>query len=138
MSSPPGRLRSALIIDDEQEVAGALGDILARFGFAATAVHSGAAAQSLLAAASFDLIVSDLRMPDIDGPALFAWLTRTRPDLIEAVTFSTGDTLSSAAARFLQTAQRPFMEKPFTLTDVAALIAAVDKRRTPEAPPAQP
>ena len=126
--SAPDR-RTALIVDDEQDVASALGDILAHLGFSATLVHSGAEARRILATSSFDLILSDVRMPDIDGPALFSWLGETRPALVETVAFSTGDTLSAAAAKFLQEAGRPFMEKPFTLGDVHRLVEAVDQQR---------
>jgi CheY-like chemotaxis protein len=54
----------------------------------------------LLANRDVDLIVSDIRMPEMDGPALFAWLQSERPELAARVAFVTGDTLGVDAVRF--------------------------------------
>lgn len=128
--APATEQRTALIVDDEVEVAEALGDILSVFGFTAQVADSGAAARAALADGWFDLIVSDLRMPHEDGSALFAWLSTNRPDLVSATAFSTGDTLSAAAAGFLERCNRPFIEKPFTVEDVRRLVEAVFDDRT--------
>ena len=122
--------RTALVVDDEAELADSLADILSLLGYAVTTAPDGAAATAALEQRSFDLIVSDVRMPGIDGPALFAWLREHRPDLVGAVAFSTGDTLSDAAARFLSGSGRPFMEKPFSLGSVRALVEQVAAGRT--------
>ncbi|WP_342250336.1 ATP-binding protein [Sphingomonas sp. OTU376] len=123
------RQRSALVVDDEVGIAEALADLLAHDGYACRTVNSGDAAKMALRTGRFDLVVSDLRMPDIDGPALFNWLLRARPELIGTVAFSTGDTLSPTAAKFLRESGRPYMEKPFTLAAVRRLVAAVEDRQ---------
>ena len=110
----PTALRRALIVDDEEEIAVALADFLSIEGFACEVVIGGDAAQRRLAEGQgYDLVVSDLRMAGVDGPALFAWIAVHRPDLIARTAFTTGDTLGSAAARFLADAGRPVLEKPF-------------------------
>ncbi|HEX8555793.1 MAG TPA: response regulator, partial [Sphingomonas sp.] len=98
-------------------------------GYRCQTASGGAEAMHRLTAGGYDLIVSDLRMPDCDGPGLFAWLVDARPEMIPAVAFSTGDTLGANAARFLGESSRPFMEKPFTLAAVRALVDAVDRAR---------
>jgi PAS domain S-box-containing protein len=125
----PGRRRRALVVDDEVQLAEALAEILRRLNFDVLALNSGAAARQVLAHEPFDLIVSDVRMPDVDGPALYDWLVVHRPELVPAISFATGDTLSVAAAQFLATVGRPYMEKPFTLSTVRKLIDAVDAAR---------
>jgi CheY-like chemotaxis protein len=77
----------------------------------------------LLANRNVDLIVSDIRMPEMDGPALFAWLQSERPELAARVAFVTGDTLGVDAVRFLARSGRPVMEKPFTRASVKRLLA---------------
>ena len=79
-------------------------------------------AQTRLRSESYDLVISDLRMPDLDGAALFTWLQRDRPDLARRFAFSTGDTLSPSAVRFLARAGRPFLEKPFTRAGLQHLL----------------
>lgn len=106
-------LRRALVIDDEEEIAESLADFLSIEGFSCDIAIGGLAAQHKLATGNYDLIVSDLRMPDIDGPQLHAWLSTERPDLIDRMAFATGDTLGVSAARFLEAARRPVLEKPF-------------------------
>jgi CheY-like chemotaxis protein len=97
--------------------------MLRREGYDVTTASSGREAQALLTAREFDLILSDLRMPDIDGPALYGWLQRERPRLADRVGFITGDTLGAEAVRFLTRAGRPFVEKPFTQVSVQRLLA---------------
>jgi two-component system NtrC family sensor kinase len=106
-------LRRALVIDDEQEIAESLADYLSIEGFACDVAVGGKDAQAKLAEGEYDLIVSDLRMPGLDGPQLYAWLKTERPDLAGRMAFATGDTLGTAAARFLEAVERPVLEKPF-------------------------
>ncbi len=92
-------------------------------GYEVTTVGSGREACALLTEGDVDLIISDIRMPEMDGPALFGWLQRERPDLANRVAFVTGDTLGVDAVRFLARSGRPVMEKPFTRASVKRLLA---------------
>lgn len=116
---------TALIIDDDAGVSEALGELVEREGYAIERVDSGASALARLQLQDYDLILTDLRMPEMDGPALFAWIERERPHLTARVGFLTGDVLSGSAAIFLEQAKRPYAEKPFTPATVRALIAEV-------------
>jgi len=118
--------RHALVIDDEPEIAEVLADFLAVEGFACELAIGGAAAQAKLVDGSYDLIVSDLRMPGIDGPQLHAWLAATRPDLAARMAFTTGDTLGASAARFLEETKRPVLEKPFMPEDVCRFLQQME------------
>lgn len=119
-------LRRALVIDDEREIAESLADFLSLEGFSCDIAVGGAEAQTRLAHASYDLIVSDLRMPGIDGAALHAWIASERPDLLPRIAFATGDTLGAAAARFLDQVKRPVLEKPFTPEAVNLFLQQLD------------
>lgn len=115
VSEPERPAARALIVDDEAEIADALSDFLGLEGYRCEIAIGGAAARDRLAAgASYDLVVSDLRMPDMDGPQLHAWMLQHRPDLVDRLAFATGDTLGAGAATFLDQARRPVLEKPFT------------------------
>jgi CheY-like chemotaxis protein len=71
-------------------------------------------------------------MPDIDGPALFAWIEAHHPELALRTLFVTGDALGPVAGRFLAQSGRPVLEKPFVPADVARIVAGFAPR--PEAP----
>lgn len=122
----PAPARRALVIDDEREIAESLADFLSVEGYECDIAIGGAAAKERLGEGRYDLVVSDLRMPDVDGPELHAWVAAARPDLSARMAFITGDTLGAAAERFLKGAHRPVLEKPFTPESVRALIARVD------------
>ncbi|HEX8388680.1 MAG TPA: GAF domain-containing protein, partial [Sphingomonas sp.] len=118
--------RRALVIDDEPEIAESLADFLMLEGFRCDVVIGGVAGKARLAEGQWDLVVSDLRMPEVDGPELHAWVAAMRPDLVRRMCFTTGDTLGASAERFLASARRPVLEKPFTPESVRALIEQVE------------
>lgn len=120
-AEPTGRPH-ALVIDDEPEVAEVVETILERDGFRVTRADSGAAALTALSQQSFDVILSDLRMPGLDGCRLFDHLAAERPDLLQRLGFVTGDTVSPDARRFLERAQRPVVEKPISPQDIRTLV----------------
>ncbi|NIA71795.1 PAS domain S-box protein [Pelagibius litoralis] len=117
-----GAKASILIIDDEPDVAQMLCDILATQGHRVETAESGEKALTMLDASSFDVILSDVRMPHLDGPSLYAALERRDPDLLKRTAFVSGDTLSPSARAFLKRVHRPFIEKPFTLEEVRDLV----------------
>ena len=82
----------------------------------------GREALTRLAAGDVDLILSDLRMPDLDGPALYRALAAQRPDLLPRLVFMTGDTLGGDMTGFLSETAVRVLEKPL---DPAGLSARV-------------
>jgi PAS domain S-box-containing protein len=125
------RRGEAMVVDDEPELASSLARFLEREGYRCTVVNSGRKAIELAGAQEFDVILSDLRMPDVDGPALLKWLTTNRPEMASRLGYVTGDTLGPAAVRFLGDAGRPFIEKPFSRQSIRDLLAelAIDSGR---------
>jgi two-component system NtrC family sensor kinase len=114
---------TALIVDDEPEVGRLLSEMLDAQAFDCDVVGSGAAAQALLERRDYDAILCDVRMPGIDGPALYSWLNDHRPHLAARIAFVTGDTLGAAAGGFLAHAGRPILEKPFVPAELRRLMA---------------
>ena len=129
VSKPVGEVPeslSALVIDDEADVAEMLGDILRSDGHRVEVVDSGAAALREIERREFDIILSDLRMPDLDGPGLYKVLEERRPALLSSVAFITGDTMSSRVRSFLQSTGRPYIEKPITPNEVRDLVRLIN------------
>ncbi|MDI4633532.1 response regulator [Pelomonas sp. V22] len=113
-----------LVVDDEQEIADLMRAFLEGAGYEVATAESGAVALALLQEAQFDLIVSDLRMPDMDGAALWRAVGELSPGLARRMVFVTGDTLSAAARGFLDKTRCLSLDKPFTRPE---LLAAVRK-----------
>lgn len=119
------RLRSALVVDDEPEVGAVLAEILRADGMLVDTASDGAGAQAVLAERDVDLIITDLRMPGVDGMALHRWLADTRPELAKRVVFVTGDRISTAIDIALRDTGRPVLAKPFTPADVRRVVREV-------------
>lgn len=116
-------LSSVLIVDDEPALADTLSRMIAREGAKTTVAIGGQQAIAALETRDFDAILSDIRMPGVDGPALYAWIRENRPHLIERIAFVTGDTLGPTANTFLADVDRPVLEKPFSRPALRALLA---------------
>ncbi|MBI1958577.1 MAG: hypothetical protein HYS36_05035, partial [Candidatus Rokubacteria bacterium] len=58
-------------------------------------------------------ILSDIKMPELDGPGLYRELERRHPDLASRVIFLTGDRLAPGTAEFLGRTGAPVLTKPF-------------------------
>jgi CheY-like chemotaxis protein len=70
-----------LLVDDDPEVAWAVGKFLTKSGYAVTTCADGAEAIDLLASRDVDCVVTDIKMPNVNGVALVDWLRRNRPSV---------------------------------------------------------
>jgi two-component system NtrC family sensor kinase len=114
-----------LVVDDEPEVSALMRDVLEAAGFEVANAESGAVALELLREARFDAVVSDLRMPDIDGAALWREVCRADAALASRMVFVTGDTLSPAASDFLRETGCGVLDKPFAPSELVARVRAL-------------
>ncbi len=114
-----------LVVDDEAEIADLMRAVLEGAGFDVATAESGAVALEMLAEARFDAIVSDVRMPDIDGAALWRAVREQHPLLARRMLFVSGDTLSSQARQVLEETRCPSLDKPFARADLLAAVRAV-------------
>jgi two-component system NtrC family sensor kinase len=120
----PGKAR-VLVVDDEPEIADLLRELLEGAGYDVMTAESGAVALALLDEATFDAVVSDLHMPDVDGAALWREIKARWPALARRVLFVTGDTLSPSVRQFLDDAHCGSLAKPFTKADLLTRIEAL-------------
>jgi len=114
-----------LVVDDEPGIAGVLEEVLQLDGHAVETVSNGEAALGKLAHGGYELILSDIRMPALDGPSLYRELARRDPRLLRRMIFLTGDTLSPVTREFLEKTEAPCLSKPFALSDVRDIVQRV-------------
>ena len=100
---------TVLVVDDEPEVAALLAEVLAGSGHQTDTVANGLAALDKLAERSYDAILSDLRMPELDGPGFYREVERRHPQLVSRFAFLTGDALSDETRAFLEAARAPHL-----------------------------
>jgi signal transduction histidine kinase len=121
--------RAVLIVDDDRDVAETLWDFLRLDGHHAEIVADGTLALEKLRDGRYDLILSDVKMPELDGPRFYTQLERRHPEFLRRVAFLTGDTLSPETTAFLERTRVPTMAKPFTLEQVRRVLQQVAQER---------
>ena len=77
----------------------------------------------------YDVILSDIRMPQMDGPSFYRSLSDKRSELISGLAFITGDTMSPKVKEFLDASERPYLEKPVMPRDVRDLVDLLTRRK---------
>jgi PAS domain S-box-containing protein len=122
-SSVSDTRRTILVVDDEAEIRDTLSEILTSECHRVVAVGSGREALERMAEEEYDVILTDMRMPDLDGRALYRQIEERWPDQAGRVVFVTGDTLASALREFVFASGRPVIEKPFVPSDVRRVVA---------------
>jgi len=130
----PTPLARLLIVDDESAQVTALSRTLAAAGYATTAAGSGPEALCALRtaaadrAAAFDVLVTDLMMPDMDGIALLRAAQDIDPDLVGLVMTGHGTVDTAVAA--MKSGALDYILKPFDLkTIIPVLSRALAMRR---------
>ena len=114
--------KAILIVDDEAGIMSALAYLLNRDGYMVHTASNGRLALEKIAERAYDLILCDLRMPELDGPGLYHELEQRAPDLLKRMIFLTGDTLSTETSQFLKSAAMPYLSKPFRAADVRRVV----------------
>jgi CheY-like chemotaxis protein len=115
---PPVAARAILVVEDDPEIADILVEILEADGHRVEKVRDGAIALATLQTRAFDLILSDIMMPGLDGVSLYRKAVRVDPALTNRFLILTGDTLSPEIREFIEQTGVPCLQKPFTLKDV--------------------
>ncbi len=119
MTAPATRPR-VLVVDDQRDMADMLADGLAERGYDAIAESSSAHAAAQLEAGGIDALVTDLRMPNLDGLGLLAISQRFAPDrpVIVMTAYSAVDT----AIESIRQGARHYLTKPFKLDELALFL----------------
>jgi two-component system NtrC family sensor kinase len=118
---PPDPRMEVLVIDDEEYITSLVHELLrSRLGWRVEQVHDGREAIQRLERDHFDLVITDLRMPGLDGFAILGWIRDFRPALLPKVLVITGDSGSLLQDRELRDLGVPALKKPFTSEELVA------------------
>ncbi len=123
--SRPVRRGRILVVEDEPSVAQLIVDVLREEGHQVEAVLESQEGLARLSRSHYDLVVCDLRMPRLDGPAFYEALIRAGSPVQNQLLFVTGDTLAPRTMQFLEKSKLPYLAKPFLVEE---LKLAVNRR----------
>ena len=123
----PVRGKRILVIDDDTEVAVLLQDALRAAGNHVEIAPNGLVALEKLERLACDVILCDLKMPELDGPGFFQQITRRHPRLVSRIAFLTGDSLSPESHEFIDLSGAPCLAKPFGLGEVYDVIRGLTR-----------
>jgi PAS domain S-box-containing protein len=123
LSSRPGReTPRVLVIDDEPMIRSLVTRVLSGYFQVTSADSVRAALAALNESQAFDAILCDLMMPTESGMDFFGVVRRLYPDMVKRVAFITGGAITPDTHKFLETAERPVLNKPFTPEALAAFV----------------
>ena len=111
---------SILVVDDELLIRDLLYDFFNNQGWQIVVAENGKKALELLKGQSFDLVLSDIKMPELDGLSLTARLHETHPDL--PVILMTGFPSVESAVEALRAKAEDYIIKPFNINQLFKLI----------------
>jgi two-component system NtrC family sensor kinase len=124
------RLR-VLVVDDEPHILHYMRATLDAWGHSVEVCEDGDDALRRATAESYDLVISDLRMPRLGGREFYEQLAQRDQAMADRIVFSTGDTVRDDTLAFLEGLGRPFLHKPFSLAELRELLARVATGRLP-------
>ena len=115
-----------LVMEDEEVVAKGLKMVLTEEGYEVDLAYTGKDALDTLATDQFDLLVADLRLPDIDGMEVVKTVKDTRPDT--EVVIITGYSSVNSAVEAMKIGVFDYLTKPFTDDEIKHTIYEALKR----------
>lgn len=122
-----GQMTHVLLVDDEPAICKALSIALTRAGFRASTALSGDTAMSIVRAEHVDILVVDLRIPDMRGDAFFELASAMQPHLRSRTLFTTGD-ITERAQELIEACRCPMLRKPFDLKDLIDWVKGVQPK----------
>jgi DNA-binding NtrC family response regulator len=129
--------RSVLIVDDEQVLASAMGDYLARYGYTVRIEGSGEQALKSVEEESPDLMILDYRLPRMDGLAVLRKIKESRPE-IEVVMLTAHGSVEKAVEA-MRCGAYDYLSKPIDLEELRLVVekALESLRKSHALPPRQ-
>ena len=111
-----------LLVEDDPTVALLIIDMLSLDGYGVDTAPNGIAALEKIEGRRYDLILTDLHMPEMDGAGLYRELAKRQTHPPQKIIFLTGTAGKSEAHRLVQESGLPMLRKPFNVVDLLELV----------------
>jgi len=110
-----------LVVDDEESIREFLEIMLKKEGYEVTTAEDGAKAKEILTKKSFDMVISDMQMPNVTGIELLRHVRENYPDLVFMIITAFGTTETAVEA--MKLGAYDYLTKPFKIDEVRLNIA---------------
>ena len=117
--------RNILVVDDEVAIIDILYQVLRMDGHRVDTALNGSVALRKIEKQRYDVIISDLKMPGMDGRQLYDRVRDLDLDLARRIIFSTGDVASVETREFLEKCGNSYLQKPFAIETIRKVVHAV-------------
>jgi DNA-binding NtrC family response regulator len=114
--------KKVLVVEDEPAISRACQRVLMAEGFEVDIAMNGLIAMQMVNENTYDLCLSDIRTPGMNGIELYRYLEKAHPELAKKVIFTTGDILSNNIEAFLLEVKRPYLPKPFMPDELTRIV----------------
>ena len=115
-----------LVIEDEPTVMAFIRTALEKHGYKVAEAVSCTEGLAMLRGKTFHGIISDMRTPGgVSGADVQAWIAENHPELKTRMLFITGDTANEETAAILKNTGLPYIEKPFRVNQLMALVHSI-------------
>ena len=116
--------RRILLVDDEASILDLMIEILSVLGHRIDTASNGEEAWRKVREHDYDVVLTDVRMPQMNGIDLYRNLLEIKPEMEHRIIFSTGDLMDNETAAFVAEINARTIAKPF---DVDRMIAVVEE-----------
>ena len=114
-----------LVVEDEPTVARLISDVLEDEGLHVDALLDGREALERVAEEDYDLVICDMKMPELDGEHFYKTLAASGNPLSRRFLFVTGDVVATHTHEFLERNQLPHVAKPFRVEELTERVHRV-------------
>ena len=120
-------MANILIIDDDDVVLSTIGEVVAALGHRARTACDGKIGLTLAEQERFDIVITDLAMPEVDGLTVLRQLKKRQPET--AVLVITGDSTADPLAASVNLGVDGYVNKPFEMGDLDKQISRILAQR---------
>jgi len=114
-----------LVLEDEPTVSQLIADVLREDNHEVESVSNGQAGLARISNKTYDLVICDLRMPHLDGRAVYEALVRAGSSIQNRILFITGDTLAPRTFEFFEKNHLRYLAKPFLVEELKMAVYQV-------------
>ncbi len=113
--------KCVLVVDDEPSLLEFFNVCLPLLGYSVEVAENGAEAMKMARRRKYGAVITDIRMPEMDGVDFYENLKDISPGLAEKVIFTSGY-MKPEHESFVRTTGRPFLLKPFQLSELSQVL----------------
>ncbi len=116
------RNKRILVVDDERYILDFFIEVFKMYSIEVDTADDGKLAMEKIMRQDYDLVITDFKMPLMNGKDLYHWISENRPQLTRHVVFVTGDTACTDTQTFFEKIGNRYLAKPFKIEEVKEAI----------------